>query len=284
MAVVPIRIVGDPVLHTPTTPVRVAADGSLPAELADLIATHVRHHGRRPRGGAGGKPDRLRPSAVRLRLRRGPRRDATPPRCDHQSDPGNLRDTRDHARPGRRRRRVPCRFPASRSLPGGRRGHASPVWTPTAIRSPSRAPACSLECCNTKPGTWMDFSTSTASSAGTPERPNAPSSPTAGELPGCRGRRARSRTRSATDALVAGPRNPGDGSLPAPGRFGSAAHRCGGALAGGRAGGAGSHQDGRSGRVRARRRGRAADAGRRTGAHLGDPGTRARGRRGVAQR
>ena len=30
----------------------------------------------------------------------------TPPRCDHQSDPGNLRDTRDHARPGRRRRRV----------------------------------------------------------------------------------------------------------------------------------------------------------------------------------
>jgi peptide deformylase len=39
MAVVPIRIVGDPVLHTPTTPVRVADDGSLPAELADLIAT-----------------------------------------------------------------------------------------------------------------------------------------------------------------------------------------------------------------------------------------------------
>lgn len=38
MAVVPIRIVGDPVLHTPTTPVPVAADGSLPAELAALIA------------------------------------------------------------------------------------------------------------------------------------------------------------------------------------------------------------------------------------------------------
>jgi len=30
--------VGDPVLHTPTTPVPVAADGSLPAELAALIA------------------------------------------------------------------------------------------------------------------------------------------------------------------------------------------------------------------------------------------------------
>lgn len=38
MAVVPIRIVGDPVLHTPTKPVPVAADGSLPAELPALIA------------------------------------------------------------------------------------------------------------------------------------------------------------------------------------------------------------------------------------------------------
>lgn len=37
MAVVPIRIVGDPVLHTPTQPVPVAADGSLPADLAELI-------------------------------------------------------------------------------------------------------------------------------------------------------------------------------------------------------------------------------------------------------
>jgi peptide deformylase len=39
MAVVPIRIVGDPVLHTPTTPVPVAADGTLPAGLAELIDT-----------------------------------------------------------------------------------------------------------------------------------------------------------------------------------------------------------------------------------------------------
>ena len=38
MAVVPIRIVGDPVLHAPTTPVAVAADGSLPTELAALIS------------------------------------------------------------------------------------------------------------------------------------------------------------------------------------------------------------------------------------------------------
>ena len=37
MAVVPIRIVGDPVLHTPTAPVPVAADGSLPADLAYLV-------------------------------------------------------------------------------------------------------------------------------------------------------------------------------------------------------------------------------------------------------
>jgi peptide deformylase len=38
MAVVPIRIVGDPVLHTATTPVPVGADGSLPDDLAQLIA------------------------------------------------------------------------------------------------------------------------------------------------------------------------------------------------------------------------------------------------------
>ncbi len=38
MAVVPIRIVGDPVLHNPTRPVSVAADGSLPADLPALIA------------------------------------------------------------------------------------------------------------------------------------------------------------------------------------------------------------------------------------------------------
>lgn len=37
MAVVPIRIVGDPVLRTATTPVPVGPDGSLPADLADLI-------------------------------------------------------------------------------------------------------------------------------------------------------------------------------------------------------------------------------------------------------
>ena len=39
MAVVPIRIVGDPVLHTPTEPVPVNPDGSLPDEVRDLITT-----------------------------------------------------------------------------------------------------------------------------------------------------------------------------------------------------------------------------------------------------
>lgn len=38
MAVVPIRIVGDPVLHTATRPIPVGDDGSLPPELAELIA------------------------------------------------------------------------------------------------------------------------------------------------------------------------------------------------------------------------------------------------------
>lgn len=37
MGVVPIRIVGDPVLHTATSPVPVGDDGSLPPALADLI-------------------------------------------------------------------------------------------------------------------------------------------------------------------------------------------------------------------------------------------------------
>ncbi|HEU4363175.1 MAG TPA: peptide deformylase [Mycobacterium sp.] len=39
MAVVPIRIVGDPVLHTATAPVPVGDDGSLPADLGELITT-----------------------------------------------------------------------------------------------------------------------------------------------------------------------------------------------------------------------------------------------------
>lgn len=37
MAVLPIRIVGDPVLHTATSPVPVGDDGSLPDEIVELI-------------------------------------------------------------------------------------------------------------------------------------------------------------------------------------------------------------------------------------------------------
>ena len=39
MAVVPIRIVGDPVLHTATSPVPVGPDGTLSAEVRELIET-----------------------------------------------------------------------------------------------------------------------------------------------------------------------------------------------------------------------------------------------------
>ena len=38
MAVRPIVILGDPVLHTPTTPVPVGPDGTLPGDLAELVA------------------------------------------------------------------------------------------------------------------------------------------------------------------------------------------------------------------------------------------------------
>jgi peptide deformylase len=38
VAILPIRIVGDPVLHTATKPVEVGPDGSLPAEVTKLIA------------------------------------------------------------------------------------------------------------------------------------------------------------------------------------------------------------------------------------------------------
>ncbi len=38
MAILPIRIVGDPVLHNPTNPVHVGPDGSLPEDVRTLIA------------------------------------------------------------------------------------------------------------------------------------------------------------------------------------------------------------------------------------------------------
>ena len=50
--------------------------------------------------------------------------------------------------------RVACRFPANRFRAAGPSGRGSPVWTPTAIRSPSRATGCSLGCCSTRPDIW----------------------------------------------------------------------------------------------------------------------------------
>ena len=220
----------------------------------------------------------VRTAAVRLRLCRGPRNDRPPPRCGRQSRPGDLRNPRDHARSGRRRRRLPVG--SRRVLPHRPRevGAGHRARRRRRARSPSRAPACSRACCSTKPGTWMAFSTWTDSSAGTPAPRNGRSSRTAGAFPVCRGCPARDRTRSVTDDLVAGPGNAGDGSLPAPRRIGPAADRCGRAPAGGRPGGAGADENRRGRRVRARRRGGAAGAHRRTGARLADPGARTRRR------
>src|ERR1700729_3878613 len=136
------------------------------------------------------------------------------------------------------------RFPASPSPPGGRNGRGSPASTPTANRSPSKAPDCSPGCCNPKPGTWTDSCTWTSSSAGTPAPQNEPSNPRAGAYPGSRGRRVTDRIRSVTDGLVPGPRSPGDGSQPAPPRIGPAADGCGRTPVGGGSGGAGADEDG----------------------------------------
>ena len=70
MAVVPIRIVGDPVLHTATEPVPVADDGSLPADLADLIKDLYDTMDAANGVGLGREPDRRVQAGVRLRLRR----------------------------------------------------------------------------------------------------------------------------------------------------------------------------------------------------------------------
>ena len=260
MAVVPIRIVGDPVLHTPTTPVQVAADGSLPADLAGLIATlydtmDAAH-------GVGLAANQI---GYGLRLfvydcsddrgltdrRRGV---VINPVLETSEIPETMPDPDTTTR-------VACRSPASRSPPDARSGRGSPASTPTAIRSISRAPTCLPACCSTKAGTWMVSCTWTASSAGTPAPPNGPSSHTAGAFPDCRG--CRRGTRPVRSLMVSWPEvDTGDGSVPSARRVGPAAYRCGGAPAGCRSGGSGTHEDGRGGRVRTRRRSRAAGVDR----------------------
>ncbi|BCI91583.1 hypothetical protein NIIDMKKI_67890 [Mycobacterium kansasii] len=99
MAVVPIRIVGDPVLHTPTKPIPVGADGSLPADLPQLItdmydtmdaaygvglAANQIGHG-------------LRVFVYDCAEDRGK---TARRRGGHQPGAGDLRNSRNHARPG----------------------------------------------------------------------------------------------------------------------------------------------------------------------------------------
>ena len=73
VAVRPIRIVGDPVLHTPTQPVTVF-DDALRELVADMFDTMEAADGVGPRG----EPGRRAAAAVRLRL---PGRGAAPARC-----------------------------------------------------------------------------------------------------------------------------------------------------------------------------------------------------------
>ena len=118
MAVVPIRIVGDPVLHTATSPIPVGDDGSLPAGSGRSHRRSLRHDGRRQRCRLGRQPDRRVPARVRLRLRRRAR----------PHDPASRRRSSTRcSRPPRCPRRCPtpttttraaCRFPASRSRTG----------------------------------------------------------------------------------------------------------------------------------------------------------------------
>ena len=132
MAVVPIRIVGDPVLHTATEPVPVGDDGSLPAGSRRLDQGPLRHDGRSQRSRTRRESDRRLQAGVRLRLRRRAR-------PDHAAQ-GRRRQSRCWRRPKCRRRcrtrttttRAACRCPANRFRPAGRTGRGLPAWTPTA--------------------------------------------------------------------------------------------------------------------------------------------------------
>ena len=118
MAVVPIRIVGDPVLHTATSPIPVGDDGSLPPELADLIDDL--YETMDAANGVGLAANQIgisqRVFVYDCADERGPR------------DPTSRRGRQSRcSRPPRCRRRCPipttttrvvCRCPASRSRPG----------------------------------------------------------------------------------------------------------------------------------------------------------------------
>ena len=133
MAVVPIRIVGDPVLHTATTPVPVGPDGSLPADLADLITDLYETMDAAIRSRLGRQPDRR----ARKRVFVYDCADATRP---HRRGAAAWSSTRCW-RPPRSPRPCPtpttttraaCRCPASSSRPAAPSGRGSRASTPTA--------------------------------------------------------------------------------------------------------------------------------------------------------
>jgi peptide deformylase len=66
MVVVPIRIAGDPVLHTPTRQVPVGANGSLQLGLARLIDDLYETLAASKGVGLAANPDRRRPTGFRL--------------------------------------------------------------------------------------------------------------------------------------------------------------------------------------------------------------------------
>ncbi len=107
VAVVPIRIVGDPVLRIATEPVPVARRRFAAGRSRGLDQGPLRHDGRRQRGRAGRKSDRRLQAGVRLRLRRRARPHHPSPRCRRQPGAGDVRSARDHAGPGQRRRGLP---------------------------------------------------------------------------------------------------------------------------------------------------------------------------------
>jgi peptide deformylase len=159
MAVVPIRIVGDPVLHTPTQPVAVGADGSLPEDLPELISTL--YETMDAAHGVGLAANQIGHS-LRLFV------------YDCADDRGLPERRRGVViNPVLETSEIPETMPDATADDEGCLSVPGESF-PTAARSTSRAPACSRGCCSTRPGTSTGSSTWTGSSAATPAAPNAP--------------------------------------------------------------------------------------------------------------
>ena len=213
-------------MHTPTTPVPVGADGSLPADLAELIATmydtmDAAHGVGLAANQIGyalrvfvydcaddrGTTDRRRGVVINPVLETSEIPETMP-------DPGDDDEG--------------CLSVPGESFPTGRAKWAR-VTGLDADGSPIAIEGTGLFARMLQHETGSPRRTSLPGPSDRPARavpPSAPSSRTAGEFPDCRGHRAKCPTRSATDGLVAGPRNTRDGSLPAPRRVDPAADRC----------------------------------------------------------